>query len=754
VRFADGVQVLLQETDVLLLEVGPGQTLNQLARANRAPVNRVISTLGGVRDVDGGSSTMLAALGKLWAAGVQVNWRNFHRHERLRRIPLPTYPFERQRYRIEEQKNGNGHRVAVASIASKRNDVSDWFYVPSWKRSAPLPPPVMSRTERWLVLADELGVAERFAQRLQDLGQEVVKVRAGAQFTKESDYEWQIDPRNAADYSTLCADLVASDRYPQHVVHFGSLTTPLSGVDGSLVLRRDLDHGFYSVLNLTQALVKQPVGAPVRLAVITDRAEEVSGSENVRPGQAPVLGACKVIQLEYPELLCRNLDVEVVGPNFEKVVSEQVLSELVTDLQGMVSYRGGYRWTQTFEPLRPDKAAMRVALRAAGVYLITGGLGQIGLQLAHHLAREVKAKLILTSRKGLPERKEWDAWLGSHRSDDLTSRQIMAVKEMDSLGAEVLCEAADVSSETEMEAVVHRAEQRFGRIDGVVHAAGDLSPAGFRRINEINRAECERHFMAKAYGTIVLEKVLRGRELDFRLLCSSLSTVLGGLGYVAYAGANSFLDVFACQRRRADQQPWTSVAWDGWNFTEQVNDGRSQTALTIEPSAGMQAFDLLLSGLSAPQVIVSTGDLEARIKLWTTSVTENAVQPDSQAAANLYPRPELPNEYVEPGNDTERAIGRIWQQLLGVDRVGIHDNFFDLGGHSLLATQVMAEMKKVYPGAFSVADLFERPTVQSLSKLVLDDKQTTTLSESSNRGQKRKERKLRARMANEENVAL
>jgi acyl carrier protein len=290
------------------------------------------------------------------------------------------------------------------------------------------------------------------------------------------------------------------------------------------------------------------------------------------------------------------------------------------------------------------------------------------------------------------------------------------VQALEESGAEVLLMSADVCEEEEMREVVRRATERFGQIHGVIHGAGITGAQSIRAIQETNRAECQSQFRPKVYGLYVLEKVLRDEKLDFCVLLSSLSSVLGGLGFAAYAGANQFMDAFARRQNRMSPTAWTSVNWDGWNLSGErkleTAIGATMAELAITPDEGRDAFARILSVDSAAQLIVSTGDLHARFDRWVNlrSSTEGGHAKEG-SAATLHARPDLQNDYQGPRDEIERIVTEILQNLLGIEHVGIDDDFFDLGGHSLLATQVVSRVRGTFHVDLPLRSFFETPTV-------------------------------------------
>ena len=363
-----------------------------------------------------------------------------------------------------------------------------------------------------------------------------------------------------------------------------------------------------------------------------------------------------------------------------------------------------------------------VKLKKGGVYLITGGLGSIGLTVAGHLAKNWQAKLILTGRSPFPPREQWETWLETHPPTDETSEKINEIKKIRDLGCEVIIARADVTRLQEMETVLSEAEIQLGSLDGVIHAAGTAGRKAIKSIKEINKEKCYQVFQARITGLFVLEKILKGKNLDFCLLFSSLAAILGGVGLIAYSAANIFMDAFAHKQNNTSPLHWISVNWDLWKFKEQkdktTGPGINLLELAIEPEEGLNALDCILSRDDADQVVLSTGELITRIEKWIkfeSSRDHNKTKRKEQESA-VNARPVLPNQYVEPGNDLERMIAGIWEDYFGIDGIGIHDNFFDLGATSLDLIRFNDKLKKIFKKDLPIEKLFTYPTIYTLSE--------------------------------------
>ncbi|HEX6717997.1 MAG TPA: SDR family NAD(P)-dependent oxidoreductase [Pyrinomonadaceae bacterium] len=729
VRFAAGIQTLLREPDLVLLEVGPGHSLSTLARQQlkAETAQLVLTTLRASGDEQSDVEVLLNSLGRLWLAGIEPDWAEFYRNEHRHRVPLPTYPFERQSYWVEAQTNRPDRYRGLF----KKPDVSDWFYIPSWQRTA-LPQILPTSEEHqqisWLVFLDDLGFGAELAVRLEQEEYHVIKVEMGSMFGLVQPGHYTINPSHEGDYFALLDELRTLGQYPDRIVHFWSLVSHAHSQSGAEFFQHCQKTGFYSLLFLTHALAKTNSGSSIRVEIVSNNLHNVTGEESLLPEQSTILGLCKIVPQEYPYIICRNIDVAIPSTDAspDKNLIEQLGDELATKASAaIVAYRGGHRWIPRYEKFRLDGPTFsNVGLRKGGVYFITGGLGQIGLVLAAHLAGNAKAKLVLLGRSILPARENWAQWLHTHDDHDHVSSKIRSVLALEELGGEAMVINADVANLLQMQDAIGRTIERFGDLHGVIHAAG-IPTHALHSIQDISRTECEQHFQSKVYGLFVLEKVLSTRELDFCLLLSSLSAVLGGVGFLTYAAANAFMDTFADRHNQTNPTAWTSVNLDGWDPGHQASMVSPVTAagteLAISSTDGTEVFKRILSVRPVSQIVVSTTDLQTRIDASLKRESpQDSVRTTKQDSGwpGRHVRPNLPNAIVTPRNQTEQLVAEVWQELLGIEQVGVHDNFFELGGHSLLGIQLVSRLRDLFSVEISPHRLFETPTVSGLAECI------------------------------------
>jgi NAD(P)-dependent dehydrogenase (short-subunit alcohol dehydrogenase family)/acyl carrier protein len=597
------------------------------------------------------------------------------------------------------------------------------------------------------VFLDEGGFGAKLVKLLQNSGQRVTVVKAGTKFHRINEESFTINPEVKEDYHDLWNELRVGGRSPSTIVHLWCLTSGEERLSIADSCEHFRNAGFNSLLFLTQAIGDQLSKEPMQIKVISNHLHEVTGEEFLSPAKAILLGPCRVIPQEHPNIQCTNVDVGGRQPADE--YAQLLVNELTAKTtDAVVAYRGTHRWVRTIERMNLGKSDhFKPPLREGGVYLITGGLGGMGLVLAEYLAQSVHAKLVLISRTRLPGREEWQQWLGTHGEQDEVSRKIRKVQSIENQGAKVLALRADVADVNQMKAAIDQAHGQFGEIHGVIHAAGI---AGDRMIMLLKEPDVAAGVMApKVKGTLVLGQLLRETKLDFFVLCSSLSAQLGGIGHVDYCAANAFLDQYA--QKYHSEKNVISVNWGTWQEVGMAvnapvpfylkEERERSLRLGILPEEGKEAFSRIL-GRSHPQVMVSSEDLTAVMQTSDKSGESVAVEQMTKSSLDepTHPRPDLSSDYVVPGNSTEQTIADIWQELLGVEKVGIHDNFFELGGHSLLATSLIARLKSAFPMELSVASLFENPTVQSLSEMVLQGhREPLSLVKGKSRGQRRRE---------------
>ncbi len=557
VRFTDGLQQLLANPTDVLLEVGPGRTMASLARQHpgRARAQPVLTSMRHPDEAVDDIAHLLATVGRLWALGVAFDWAGYWADQQRNRLALPTYSFDRERYWIEPGVASTG-AGAVDDGQGREPDVADWFYEPVWRRTSTLPGAIHEGCA--LVFLDDEGIGCSLAEQLRAAGRKVVTVRAGRGFRWRGD-GFIVNPVAAADYTRLLSTLLGSGCVPTHIYHCWLVTGREASRDPLRSTTFCQDHGFYGLMALAQGWAEEGTCPPLRIAMISNGMQRVAGETRLSPAKATILGACRVIAREYPDLDVRSIDL-AAGEAYDAPLADLILAEVAGEPCSVVSYRAGERWIQAFERTARSTADESL-LRGDGVYLITGGLGGIGLAIGRHLAANYNARVALLTRTSLPPRATWERHLAEAPLDDSVGDRIRAVLAIEAAGGTVMLVAADVTDRRAVAAAVRKVRARFGRIDGVFHTAGVLAD----ELTQLKTQATARSVLApKLYGTLALERALADAPPDFIMLFSSISAFAGLAGQVDYAAANSFLDAFAQARCTQVQPRVISVGWSKW----------------------------------------------------------------------------------------------------------------------------------------------------------------------------------------------
>ncbi len=701
VQFAKGCAALVAEGVTLVLEVGPGRSLSSLARQCGLAAQG-IDVLTLLPEPQDPAFCLASAIGRLWLAGADINWKALYAGETRLRVALPTYPFQRQSYWIDPALNFNPKETA-----DKKSDERQWFYAPAWKQLAPVSASHKSHSgaQNVLIAGRANGLADQLTVLLQARG----------------DHVTVLDDTSPSALDRLIEGWNGVTDVPDRIIHLASLTATevdMHAFDASAFWQSQ-DQNVLGLLRLLQAVSLVSEGKPLAVHIVSTGLYDVTGADPLIPANAPLITFSRVASQEIANVSCRVLDIEQNAAALG--LAERIEARFAASgpQETVVAMRPRHAWRLDFAQIDTDATCTEMPLpRERGVYLITGGFGKVGLVFARYLAKTCHARLVLIGRSAVPERESWDALLRDPATDVDRLEKISAIRALEALGAEVMAASADVSNEDEMLSVIHAADHRFGGIDGLIHCAG-VTNVG-RVILDTGRSEFEQNFRSKVFGLRVLDKCLMDRPLDFAIVVSSLSSVLGGLGHMAYAAANAMADAMVLKRNQRGLGAWTTVDWDAWKFEhgriDKVQALLNTLDFSMDESEGTKTIDLLMSMQRPEQVIVSTASLAARVGLW---IEKNADIHNADAArSGQHQRPDVDTPFEEPEGPIEKRLAAIWQEALGLDRVGRNDDFFEIGGHSLLAVNILAKTRDVFGIDFPLDRAMEATKLSSAAAVI------------------------------------
>ncbi|MDO6485510.1 type I polyketide synthase [Shimia thalassica] len=596
VMFSDDISTLSQEKNRVYLEVGPGKALSSLTRMNgQVPNDKILSSLRHPDEELADDLFFLQVLGQLWACGVDVDWGQIWGDVPRQRVVLPTYAFQRSSYFIEP---GSAVMATPEADLMREEDRAKWSYVPSWTpQYAACDLDVTSELHlaekhSWLIFEDESGIGSNIAEKLRNAGHDVISVASGDKFGKIDGNRYVLAPERGRDgYDALVRDLMTAGVAPDRVVHMWLCTRAETYRPGSSFFHRNQEQGLFSLFFLAQAMADENLPMPIHSTVISSGALQVRDEPLPYPEKATVLGAVQVIPREMPGLTCGLIDLDPSETNADTVLEDL----LAPPRNAIVAYRSGKRFERGYrqQPLSSEEAV----LKKGATYLITGGFGGIGLTVAERMVRTNGANVVLLGREALPAREDWAGYLAGHGPADRTARKIRAVERLESLGGKVLSVAGDVCNIDDMQRVLSEAEQAFGKIDGVVHAAGVIDDAPFMTKTSANVDDV---LAPKLHGTQVLETIFPDGSLDWLVLFSSSSTATAPAGQIDYVAANAYLNAYA-QSRQGDKTRVVAINWGIWSDVGMAADAVAAISGVQAPSERQQTNAALLdtSGFDA-----------------------------------------------------------------------------------------------------------------------------------------------------------
>ena len=601
VFFAKAIENLAEQGCDFFMEIGPHPVLTGHIEDTLQGRHGKTATLTSLSRKRPERATLLASLGTLYANGFAVDWKGLY-PTHGRPVPLPSYPWQRQRFWLEPSGTATAtiHKQQQASETGA--DQNKWLFELQW---TPAPSRInggVSREpETWLIFADKSGVGDHFRNALLAKGHRVILVSAGDSYAQMGSDSFQIKVGCKEDMSRLlvAATGTKQDRC-QHVVHLWSLdAAPASEIDTSS-LELALELGCITALHLIQAVAESQWEKKPRVSLITAGAQSVNGTVASSSGlaQSPLWGIGRVFGEEHPDMWGGLVDLDP-----EELANQSaacLANELVDGAGDFTAFRRGSKYVAKLirhGQSGETRSLPKILFRRDCSYLVTGGLGGVGLQVCRWLAERGARRLVVIGRTPLPPRSGWSS-LGI---DDPATTRTKAVRTLESLGADVRYVAIDVADEKQLATFLLDYEVE-GRppIRGVIHAAGVIEDS---LLLNTDASSLQRVLRSKVLGGWLLHSSLP--ELDFFVLFSSIGSLIGIPGQGSYAAANSFLDALA-QYRFGLGKPGISINWPIWSgdgFGAKIGGQYAKQYLEQEGIEGitpMQGLNILADLIEQP----------------------------------------------------------------------------------------------------------------------------------------------------------
>jgi myxalamid-type polyketide synthase MxaD len=494
---------------------------------------------------------------------------------------------------------------------------SRWLYEMNWEpaRITDEESSQGAAAGRWLVLTDRGAIGDAVVSRLGSAGHSVVVVRPGPEFAAEGPDEFAIRPGERQDLQRVMRAVADRADLPvRGIIHLSPADVSVAELTGDR-LSAAVEDNVTSVLDLVQALDAEDLSWP--LTIVTVGAQPVHG-RMAAAGllQAPLWGMGRVLQQESLALRTRMMDLDPDRPldDVQALVTELVLTAADED---QLAWRAGQRLVARLQPSPRESGSVPYTVRTDASYLITGGLGSLGLLFARWLAERGARRIVLLARTALPPR---STWAGLPPTDPHAAR-IEAVRDIEELGAIVETVSLDTADSAALGAFIkQRRDQNLPPVRGIIHAAGTVQDQIMVRMT---KDQLDQVLRPKVLGAWSLHQAFADEPLDFFVLFSSVSSLVVTTSQGNYAAANAFMDSLA-HYRRGRGLPALAVNWGPWD-TGMIAHLKLQSAFEergmdlIPERTGVKIFEELLGSSEVQQVVSSAH--------WPTVIAHYAVEP-------------------------------------------------------------------------------------------------------------------------------
>lgn len=609
------------------------------------------------------------------------------------------------------------NRQTLLNVLQKQllGDIQSRFYQVEWQpqvdqlQTSSQTSDLSHQLGHWLIFADDAGLGTALATQLQQQGHECSLVQRGHTYQNEKTGIYQINPSYPQDLFQVYEDILKASQLPlQKVIHLWSLDAPapqdltISGLEQSQLW------GCGSVLHLLQAIVKNPITSSPQLWLVTKGSQPVSSkTEKLAVAQSPLWGLGRVVSLEYPQLWGGLVDLDPQAAEDEAKTLLQLLTE--NSQEDHLALRGGQTYVSRLVK-QPPTASLPVSLSTNATYLITGGLGALGLHTAQWMVDKGARYLVLISR--------------SQPSESAKA----AISRLQQQGAKVIVLHADVCNCSELESVFQQVDTSMPPLKGVVHAAG---VARYEPMQQMELNQLEAVMRPKVIGGWVLHELTQDRELDFFVSFSSIAGVWGAAGQAHYAAANHFLDGLTYYRQ-AIGLPSFSVSWGPWAGggmadEEGLRELSKRGVEALSPELAIAALEHLwtsgnvqttvadvnwslfkqLYGIGRQRLLLENIEVEPQSTQLVTTSQNNTILQEIEAAKES-DRVGLLIAYLQ--QQVGIILGFKGSQLPSTEQ-----NLFEMGMDSLMIVELRNKIQTDLRLDIPIATLMEGATIVTLS---------------------------------------
>ncbi|PWW07331.1 phosphopantetheine binding protein [Paenibacillus cellulosilyticus] len=644
-----------------------------------------------------------------------VEWELVYNAERRVRVNAPFANLSPQRCWLPIPESAPMHQADETVPA---------YYAWKWVSRPAVPQPYAAQNACILIMKDHQGYGEFLAEHYRRQGITVIEAVIGERFAQLAPTSFELSGEE--DYVRMFSDIEAG-RIDQ-IIHLSSLDT--GPVNELTDLRASQRRGVHALYALIRAYIRcQPASDTDIVLVAANVYQAGDAPHRISPEHATLFGLGQVVGKEHPHLKCRCMDID------EMTSPSQLLEEIALKAGYYhTALRAGDCYIQQLCPVGAMPSQLNaLPIRESGVYVITGGMGGIGLETASLIVAQANVHVILLSRTEYPAREERASWLARHPEHSLAEKMTRLI-DMERNGSTIDCFAVDIADEERLSEVLERVRAVYGDIHGIIHAAGvgmsvDMMDKDDKQFRDV--------FDPKVYGTWLLHRLTEQDNLDFFYLYSSVATYFSAAGQSDYVAANAYLDCFS-EYRSSQGKPSITINWSTWKevgmaanigFAVDTMFKAMRTSYAMQALSGVSELGLprlLIGELNYDWPLISSlksgiyqldASIEIRLNERSGSrrVRESAVPSSASITKQAVI---MMGKEQEDYSEAEVIIAGICRDVLQYQEIHIEDSFFELGADSFLLKQIQARLEQALPGKTTIADIFEHPSVAKLARFV------------------------------------
>ncbi|WP_299315981.1 type I polyketide synthase [uncultured Aquimarina sp.] len=687
VSFSEGISYLLGNKNSSFIEVGPGKTLTTFCKQNKnfGEKNMSIGLLRHPKEEKNDNQTLHEGIGVLWSNGVDIDWKEYYADETRNKVSIPTYCFNNYSFPLKvnpfEQLTQNG------ILNNIKKPVSEWFYTSNWKKSF-----ISSKEElkddlqNYLIFSGNNKLVQGVKNKLLKEDKNVIEVRKGELFEQHDTSSYSMHPEK--DFTKLFEKLALENIEVNNII----FNWDFEGED-----QKEILSAFSVILNLCKELIRYRPDAKKKITFLSNFNQRVLGNEKINIASNTIKTIISVCGQENLNIFCCSIDTD--QNTEDSILISKIEDELKFNYDAInIAYRNETRWVEFYDNIPIHSSGIDSQIKSNKTYLVTGGLGEVGSILVDHLLDNYDSKIIIIGRSEIPSKELWTDYLKDKGTEASVTSKIEKLKKLKDKGKEVFYYQVDVADSEKLATKIKTIESEQGAISGIIHAAGNVDNKTFKSIENIDIETVRKQFDPKIKGTMNLHSIFKDRDLDFVWITSSLSAILGGLTYGAYATANRFMDVFI-DNKREELKNWfcLNLAGIGVGAIQQKD-----LVDVFEKTFSLGSIQNLIVSLKDPNLVVKKRD----------EVINNK---ESDNSDELIDRPESYADYEPPISEVEKQLCNELQSFFGYKKIGLNDNFFELGGDSLKAMTLIKRIHALYGIEINLKDFFKKPKIKDLS---------------------------------------